>query len=749
MVCNSFQLIEHPDTPQDHDGLFEFGEMIACSQFAVQNPMKGSMSTPTIHQRAEIYLRPGAKWTERAPHGPRVFLGPNLKMTGGAHHSVTDQILHCFIKYPDLDEYGEDFEPISITDRVFLNCAQWGHQDMEENFVRDFHSFGDQSSQAFDAHFPVVNLRGIDALPSVAAGERCVVRFHVKNSTRLPLGDGQPRGRKVIVQWEPKETSTRSPCVSFVDLRDEFSNPAPPGFFTNLPNLPSLGSDFVQIQLGWREDTPDFSELSLHATLGVQTPSAHAWKKAPASMAWEIGGTYGTHVQKRKHVFKCIPSFKIPTGYADAAVSAIVIVSPGADMAVCKHWVDMLRQDFGIPTAIWNMQKYGHFEPEKEESLCEMLSNSQNLLLVVFDYPFQVQAAKAKSELEMVLPSDLLNQTTLRRHLQPSRSRVLLISENEAARTRAQRRLGAIVDLSQVSEEEGVALGPQDSPDEGHFTVPCTAHAPSSCCLSASGNARAVQKLALKLCEDHGAPGRRMIAVHKMLEIGPADAPSSCGRFPWLVGYVDLLVEHQADWDLPLEIYGVEGLADLESCHRHRRALTFAVVASLPRAAKVEHLISCLKQVQAAASTSADLTANEQMLELYVWAFLQEVRCELAAAGPDMARPVEACVPSLLLLNQQLSTAELARLPDHHRGGQSRGVHSSCYCNGPRKNTVWACNLAEGTAGKIVFAVPRSSTHKLHASQERGKLLKPEAEPLTLKLAKLVTCLQRRNNPCN
>ena len=39
-----------------------------------------------------------------------------------------------------------------------------------------------------------------------------------------------------------------------------------------------------------------FSEVSLHAALGLEAPSEYAWKKAPESMRWKIGGRLGTQV---------------------------------------------------------------------------------------------------------------------------------------------------------------------------------------------------------------------------------------------------------------------------------------------------------------------------------------------------------------------------------------------------------------------------------------------------------------------
>ena len=276
--------------------------------------------------------------------------------------------------------------------RVTWLTDQLGWPSNEEAFRRRYEHFN--LERKINVRFPVQSTEGIDGPTTLAAGERCVVRLAVGNLSRIVLGSrAQPKARAVRVRWHV--VCAGNPAASaFADLRDESG--AAPGSFpveVDMPNLPAAGTDVAQAQFGWRPGTPDLTKATLHATIGLEALSPEAWEAAWPSMRWPTHGSNEpkiVSVQRRAAHFVCVPDFAVPSGLEIAPAAAILLFSPGAPTELSRYGIELLRSPdgLGLSTAVWDVQRKEHFDPNKDESLASMVSSARALLVDVLNFAY-------------------------------------------------------------------------------------------------------------------------------------------------------------------------------------------------------------------------------------------------------------------------------------------------------------------------------------------------------------------------
>jgi len=701
-----FAILEDPAHDSFHDGLFEPGEVIVCNGFLVQNPNAASMSTPTFHQRAEISLSGNTKWTTPLPAGPRAFVGPRVRIEAEQEYSVPgDQLLRFRLRYPDLAQYGQDFDAIEISDSITPVADQLGWPQNEDHFRCRYQNFS--ISKDLSARFPVMAPSGIDALTTIAPGERCVIRLPVKNLGRRALGSAEAGERRVLVRWSASEVEAGIQGIQHVDVRDEHRQTVDTlPLVVDVPSLPAVASDVVQIQFGWKRSAEEFAEVTLHAALCIEALDVDGWSTAPEEMRWVHGPeeVHVTDAQRRMLKFVCVPSFAAPLCLNEQHAAAIVIYSPGVPTEISMFWTDLLRdptKGFGFPTAIWNMQRYGHFDPGRSEGLAQMVADAPGLLVVVLDFAFKVQGSAAKADVQMAFPSEMLDQNVLHSCFPAATTRFLFVSSHADRLRSATGVLNCPVRLMvgpAAQEDSAVSLDPEPGPDpastysesglqtvlggsvSGTKTIFGFTRLP--CCMQPgmnyTGRQGEVQAAALAHAVAAIQPLCRIVTVCEPFpQPEPSKSGAGCCRTPWELGTLKLLAEpaSEADaaaWDRTTEVFGLTGLETLAGYRARLRSVSWVVAAALPRHSRVDILWAEFQDLHRRAETESRTVSASSVYrvrlghgraEIQVGALLFELERELLDALADPSRPPEKAMPTLDLLRTKASTIRLPDLP--------------------------------------------------------------------------------------
>ena len=111
--------------------------------------------------------------------------------------------------------------------------------------------------------------------------------------------------------------------------------------------------------------------------------------------------------QRRSITLTSVPAFTAPDGMDSASCAAILVYSAGVPTDFVRWLQDFFSQPIagdgsgdrtkcglGLPTAIWNLQRYGHFDPTvncaASYELRSMMSNAEHLFVVVLDWKVRV-----------------------------------------------------------------------------------------------------------------------------------------------------------------------------------------------------------------------------------------------------------------------------------------------------------------------------------------------------------------------
>lgn len=385
----------------------EPGEVGTCHGFVVKNAAARSPPTPTAKQRVELQIIAGAH-TQPLSSGPRLFVGPGRPIAAGASEALDpSESLQFLARYPDLEELTDDFEPQVLTDRVRVRAVQLGRPDKEWAFQKRYVRFGAVERQISIRH-PVQNSEGIDGLGELAQLERCIVRFAVENVSRRILGSSVPGGQAVRVRWHVRAPPGKEENLRYVELRDESGERTASSrscLEVDLPSIPAAGTDVAQVWLGWRPGTPDLTEVTLHASLGIQPRSQDGWDTlVPQQARWEeLAGKDGApegkelrfaEIQRRSMKFVCVPGFALPNGFESAAVAAVLVLPPGVPAAVSRFYMQLLRDadGFQLPSATWRLERHGHCNPSENDRLRTFVDKAKSILLVVLDFPYRVES---------------------------------------------------------------------------------------------------------------------------------------------------------------------------------------------------------------------------------------------------------------------------------------------------------------------------------------------------------------------
>jgi hypothetical protein len=168
--------------------------------------------------------------------------------------------------------------------------------------------------------------------------------------------------------------------------------------------------DTVACQFGWDTSTVDFAEARLTTSLYIEIADYDAWSTVPPSMRWEEErGRRMVEAQRRSITLTSVPAFTAPPGMDSACCAAILVYTAGVPTELVR-WLqnfvsqpiagdgsgDRTKCGLGLPTAIWNLQRYGHFDPTAScaasYELRSMMSNAVHLFVVVLDWKVRTRA---------------------------------------------------------------------------------------------------------------------------------------------------------------------------------------------------------------------------------------------------------------------------------------------------------------------------------------------------------------------
>eukprot|EP00658_Telonema_sp_P-2_P002583 TRINITY_DN10975_c0_g1_i11.p1 TRINITY_DN10975_c0_g1~~TRINITY_DN10975_c0_g1_i11.p1 ORF type:complete len:807 (+),score=107.70 TRINITY_DN10975_c0_g1_i11:379-2799(+) len=375
------------------------------------------MSAPTERYAAVVSL-PETNLVAPDPEHSNISVGPGVSLPGGMSVCTPpDNRIHFRFKFPP--PKLPDYCWRHFLDFVTPACWQYG---ADPTFCKQYHNFNRAVPVA--ARFPVGNVDGIRTLANVGPRERCVVDLTIGTASKLVLGN-EASSRAVQVRWSIEGT-----CADLVTLWNEQNHPVGQSLVSNLPSLaPTTGgpggfhvADLITLQYHWDADTPPLTGVDLKAVLALQPPEG-----TPAELTRATRSSHDdtlVDIQHRLVKLTCVPGFSLPDGYEDAWCVGLLLFSPGAPSNISSFWHNLLTQQ--MPTCIWNMERYGHFEPDQDSALAELSEKTRNLLVIVMNFPYHPQGA---TSLSRVSPSTVISQQALARHFPHSRSRFLVVSD--------------------------------------------------------------------------------------------------------------------------------------------------------------------------------------------------------------------------------------------------------------------------------------------------------------------------------
>eukprot|EP00658_Telonema_sp_P-2_P086049 TRINITY_DN995_c0_g2_i5.p1 TRINITY_DN995_c0_g2~~TRINITY_DN995_c0_g2_i5.p1 ORF type:complete len:929 (+),score=216.10 TRINITY_DN995_c0_g2_i5:1842-4628(+) len=233
-----------------------------------------------------------------------------------------------------------------------------------------------------------------------------------------------------MVFWQVR-WSVEGKHADLVTLWDEQNQPAGQSLVINLPSLaPTPGSpgeihpaDLITLQYHWDAHTPPLTVVQLKAVFALQPPL-----NTPDHLTQSVRSSHDNQlvdIQQRQVELTCVPAFALPDGYEDAWCVGLLVFSPGAPSEVSNFWYNLLTEQMQMPTCIWNLERYGHFEPDHDAQLAVLSATARNMLVVVMDFPYHPQGDRT---LPRVMPSGVISQQALIEHFPHSTSRFLVVS---------------------------------------------------------------------------------------------------------------------------------------------------------------------------------------------------------------------------------------------------------------------------------------------------------------------------------